>query len=404
MESDYEKNSVDSQFAGTAVTSADDAREPHPNGLHRNGESNGSGIGNGAAGAAGKDASNGSPFAARLRDRSRTWDRLVGESPAARALESTLRRAAAVESTVLISGETGCGKEEIARALHALGARSAKPFVAVNCGAMAATLIESQLFGHEKGSFTGAVGPSRGVFRAAEGGIVFLDEIGEMPLELQPRLLRVLQQREVTPVGSTESFQVNVQVIAATNRDLTAEVREGTFREDLYYRLNTIELAVPPLRDRAADIPLFVDHFRLFFAERFGVDPWQPDAATMARFMRYRWPGNVRQLSQVIERVYALDAPPSLPDGDDVEVPESQDLPAAAIASLPLTVENPLPVVNLEELRKLAVRQALSMTDGHKGKAAQMLGVHLNTMTRLVEEAMPELSSRRTKRRKATPK
>ncbi|MFM7137091.1 MAG: sigma 54-interacting transcriptional regulator, partial [Planctomycetota bacterium] len=262
----------------------------------------------------------------------------------------------------------------------------------------AATLIESQLFGHEKGSFTGAVGPTRGVFRAAEGGIVFLDEIGEMPLDLQPRLLRVLQQREVTPVGSAESFPVDVQVIAATNRDLAADVRTGKFREDLFYRLNTIELAVPPLRDRASDIPLFVDHFRWFFAEKFGVSAWEPDAATLARFIRYRWPGNVRQLAQVIERVYALDAPPLLPADQDL-APEAAPIPAAALAALPASLDHPLPVVNLEELKKLAVRQALAMTDGHKGKAAQLLGVHLNTMTRLVEEALPEASLRRTGRR-----
>lgn len=380
---------MDADFIGRSssagVAGPPPAQSTHGHGVHRNGETNGSAA----------------PFAARLRG-ARRWERLIGESPAAAALEAMLRRAALVESTVLITGETGCGKEEIARALHAQGPRAAKPFVAINCGAMAATLIESQLFGHEKGSFTGAVGPSRGVFRAAEGGIVFLDEIGEMPLDLQPRLLRVLQQREVTPVGSTDSFHVDVQVIAATNRDLTTDVRAGKFREDLFYRLNTIELAVPPLRDRVADIPLFVDHFSLFFAEKFGVQPWQADAATLARFMRYRWPGNVRQLSQVIERIYALDAPPSLPD-DDVAAPESPDIPAAAVASLPLSIDNPLPVVNLDELRKLAVRQALTMTDGHKGKAAQLLGVHLNTMTRLVEEAMPEASRRRTGRR-LTPK
>jgi DNA-binding NtrC family response regulator len=380
---------------GSAATTHGYEETQAGNGFHRNGESTGGNHRNGDPA---------SPFAARLRDRGRRWERLVGESPAALALEATLKRAAFVESTVLITGETGCGKEEIARAVHAQGPRAAKPFVAVNCGAMAATLIESQLFGHEKGSFTGAVGPSRGVFRAAEGGIVFLDEIGEMPLDLQPRLLRVLQQREVTPVGSTDSFQVDVQVIAATNRDLTADVRAGKFREDLFYRLNTIELAVPPLRDRTADVPLFVDHFRLFFAEKFGVAPWQPDAATLARFMRYRWPGNVRQLAQVIERVYALDAPPDLPADEPAPNPESLDLPASAIAALPLSIENPLPVVNLDELRKLAVRQALTMTDGHKGKAAQLLGVHLNTMTRLVEEAMPEASRRRTGRRIATPK
>jgi len=340
-----------------------------------------------------------SPFAARLQDATaRRWKRLVGDSPAALELENTLERAARVESTILITGETGCGKEEIARALHAKGPRAHKPFVAVNCGAMAASLIESQLFGHEKGSFTGAVGPTRGVFRAAEGGIVFLDEIGEMPLELQPRLLRVLQQREVTPVGTTESFEVDVQVIAATNRDLTADIREGTFREDLYYRLNTIELAVPPLRERAADIPLFVDHFRRFFAAKFGVAPWQPDAATLARFTRYRWPGNVRQLAQVIERIYALDAPPMLPADDDLPGLPGMVKDTGGAGAAPLSIDAPLPVVNLEALKKLAVRQALAMTAGHKGKAAELLGVHLNTMTRLVEEAMPEMSRRRTGR------
>jgi len=321
----------------------------------------------------------------------------VGESPAALALERALRLAARTESTLLISGETGCGKEEIARAVHAHGPRAEGPFVAINCGAMAATLIESQLFGHEKGSFTGAVGPTRGIFRAAEGGIVFLDEIGEMPLDLQPRLLRVLQQREVTPVGSTESFPVDVQVIAATNRNLAADVRVGKFREDLFYRLNTIELAVPPLRDRAADIPLFIDHFRLFFAAKFGVEPWRPDAATVDRFLRYRWPGNVRQLAQVMERVYVFNAPPVLPADDLAAAPP----PAVALPALPVPLDNPLPVVNLDELRRLAVRQALAMTEGHKGRAAQLLGVHLNTMTRLVEEAMPEASRRRAGRRVA---
>lgn len=393
MESDSAANVWLHDAAAPAAPVAPSPR----NSIHQPGESTGShplAGGNGPAAV--------SPFAARLRSHAaRRWERLVGESPTALTLEATLRRAARVESTVLITGETGCGKEEIARALHAHGPRAHGPFVAINCGAMAASLIESQLFGHEKGSFTGAVGPTRGIFRAAEGGIVFLDEIGEMPLDLQPRLLRVLQQREITPVGSAESFPVDVQVIAATNRDLTADVRAGKFREDLLYRLNTIELAVPPLRERATDIPLFVDHFRQFFAAKFGVEPWQPDPATLARFIRYRWPGNVRQLAQVIERVYALDAPPLLPA--DADTTAAGPFPSVPPPTLPASIDNPLPVVNLDELRKLAVRQALAMTDGHKGKAAQLLGVHLNTMTRLVAEAMPEASLRRTGRR-VTPK
>jgi DNA-binding NtrC family response regulator len=384
MDADFERNVGRFALAGPT---------PAGNGIHSNGETSA------------VPTAIGSPFSDRIRATpGRRWERIIGASPTALELEQTLRRAARAESTILITGETGCGKEEIARALHAQGQRATKPFVAINCGAMAATLIESQLFGHEKGSFTGAVGPSRGVFRAAHGGIVFLDEIGEMPLELQPRLLRVLQQREVTPVGSTDSSEVDVQVIAATNRDLAADVREGRFREDLYYRLNTIELAVPPLRDRATDIPLFVDHFRLFFARKFGVATWQPDAPTLARFLRYRWPGNVRQLSQVIERVYALGSPPDLPADADSPVSESPRPSASDTETLRPAVDQALPVVNLDELRRLAVRQALTMTDGHKGKAAQLLGVHLNTMTRLVEEALPEASQRRAGRRPVAPK
>jgi DNA-binding NtrC family response regulator len=318
------------------------------------------------------------------------WQRLVGVSPVARRLETLVQRAALAESTVLISGETGTGKEEVARAIHACGSRSDKPFLAINCGAMAATLIESQLFGHEKGAFTGAVGPSLGAFRAAAGGVVFLDEIGEMPLELQPRLLRVLQQREVTPLGSSQTIPVDVQVIAATNRDLAVEVSRGTFREDLFYRLNTIELAVPPLRERPEDIPLFIDHFAEFYAARMAMPRWTPDASTIAKFMCYPWPGNVRQLAQSIERIYVLGSVPDLPDAPAPEIP------ALRIASAPTDdFQLPPELLNLETLRRFAVRQALALTDGHKGRAAELLGVHINTMTRLVEEAVPTVSQRR---------
>jgi DNA-binding NtrC family response regulator len=332
----------------------------------------------------------GSPFRGSS---SRRWQRLVGVSAAARALESMIARAATVDSNVLLTGETGCGKEEIARALHAAGSRASRPFVAINCGAMAPTLIESQLFGHEKGSFTGAFGSSRGVFRSAEGGMVFLDEIGEMPLDLQPRLLRALQEREVTPLGSTESFHFDVQVVVATNRNLEIEVAEGRFREDLFYRINTIEIEVPSLRERSDDIPLFIEHFCQHFAEKFETVAWDPDPATMARLLKYHWPGNVRQLAQTIERAYALGSVPPLP-GED-----APPLPAKATTAEEL--ERPLPVLNLDALKLIAVRQALALTNGHKGKAANLLGVHLNTMTRLVEEAMPSASQRRRGRKPA---
>lgn len=321
------------------------------------------------------------------------WSRLVGSSPAALRLETLVDRASAVKSTVLVTGETGCGKEEIARAIHARGPRSHRPFVAVNCGAMAQSLIESQLFGHEKGSFTGAMGSSPGVFRAADGGVVFLDEIGEMPLDLQPRLLRVLQEREVMPVGSTEAHPVDVQVIAATNRCLLDGIGRGTFREDLYFRLNTIEIDVPPLRDRADDIPMFVSHFCRYFAARFGADAWEPDAATLDRLVRYRWPGNVRQLAQAIERVYALGELPPLPDTAEPPPPR----PTATETMGELDDESPLPALNLESLRLIAARQAMKLSKGHKGKAAALLGVHINTMTKLVAEALPASSRRRPK-------
>ena len=357
-------------------------------------ESLGAASGNGRA----------SPFAGLAR---RSRDRLVGVSAAARQLEETLARAAHVDSTVLITGETGCGKEEIARALHAAGSRAHRPFVAVNCGAMAPSLIESQLFGHEKGAFTGAFGASQGVFRAADGGIVFLDEIGEMPLDLQPRLLRALQEREVTPIGSTATFSFDVQVITATNRDLLAEVEAGRFREDLYWRINTIEVAVPPIRERVDDIPLFVAHFCRHFAAKMEVPEWEPDAETIGRFRRYHWPGNVRQLAQTIERAYALGSVPALP-GEQEASAEGRRTPGRP-ARLPESglgdaMEHQLPVLNLDDLRRMAVKQALAITGGHKGQAAALLGIHINTMTRLVDEAMPDASQRRGPRRPRQPR
>jgi DNA-binding NtrC family response regulator len=211
-----------------------------------------------------------------------------------------------------------------------------------------------------------------GVFRAAEGGVVFLDEVGEMPLELQPKLLRVLQQREVTPVGSARPIRVDVQVIAATNRDLLQEVMKGRFREDLYYRLNMVELRVPALRHRIGDIPGLVDFFSRRFSVRYKRPLWRPGPDTLRAFCDYPWPGNIRQLSHVIEQSYVLDCAPVLPDiGRPVD-----DSPA-------------LPFMDLGRLRMTAIRQALDATRGHKGRAARLLGVHPNTLTRLVAQLDP---------------
>jgi DNA-binding NtrC family response regulator len=245
--------------------------------------------------------------------------------------------------------------------------------VPVNCAALTVSLAESQLFGHEKGAFTGAAGRSLGVFRTAEGGTVFLDEVGEMPPELQPKLLRVLQQQEVTPVGSSHPIPINVQVIAATNRDLEVEVAEGRFREDLYYRLNMVEIKVPALRNRVEDIPEFVEFFSRKYAAKYNRPLWRPDAATLQTFREFSWPGNVRQLSHIIEQAYVLDCTPALPSAEQPQ--QSSTL---------------LPFMDLARLRSVAVRQALQVTGGHKGRAAKLLGIHANTMTRLLAQMEEE--------------
>jgi DNA-binding NtrC family response regulator len=238
-----------------------------------------------------------------------------------------------------------------------------------------------------------------GIFRAAEGGIVFLDEIGELPLELQPKLLRVLQQHEVRSIGAFRPVSVDIQIIAATNRDLEHEVAAGRFREDLYYRLNLVQLKVPPLRERVDDIPRFIEFFSKKFARRYGRPVWRPDAETLRRFREAPWPGNIRQLSHVIERSYVLECAPSLAElnetcRDSADVPAMKpispvqqpldfpaDQPSSAIRCRPAVA---LPDLNLERLRDEAVRQALALTHGHKGQAAKLLGIHPNTLTRLL--------------------
>lgn len=309
--------------------------------------------------------------AAALGDRFPRNEWILGGNPVIRRIAQHAERAAGVGCTVLITGETGTGKEVWARQIHQLGGASDRPFVPVNCAALTATLAESQLFGHERGAFTGALGAAQGVFRAAQGGVVFLDEVGEMPLELQPKLLRVLQENEVTPVGSAIPVAVDVQIIAATNRNLETEVAKGAFREDLYFRLNMVELNVPSLRERVEDIPDFIRFFSNRFAQQYKQpDVWEPDDDTLRGFCAYSWPGNVRQLSHVIEQSYVLDCAPMLPN--------------QTVAAAP--GEDRLPFFDLAKLRSVAVRQALRATGGHKGRAAKLLGVHANTLTRMLAE------------------
>jgi DNA-binding NtrC family response regulator len=301
-------------------------------------------------------------------------DWVLGQNQAVRQIASHSQRAAQADCTVLISGETGTGKEIWGQLVHKLGTRSGKPFIPVNCAALTVTLAESQLFGHERGSFTGATGRSAGVFRAAEGGTVFLDEVGEMPLELQPKLLRVLQQREVTPVGSSQPVRIDVQIIAATNRDLESEIAEGRFREDLFYRLNMVHLRVPALRERVEDIPEFIEFFSRRFAAQYKRPVWRPDAETVKRFCEFHWPGNIRQLSHVIEQSYVLDCAPCVPHAEPMSMP----------------IDVTLPYMDLARLRFTAIHQALHTTRGHKGRAAKLLGVHANTLTRMLAQIEAE--------------
>ncbi|HEY5937315.1 MAG TPA: sigma 54-interacting transcriptional regulator, partial [Kofleriaceae bacterium] len=231
------------------------------------------------------------------------WGRALGASPAMRRLFAILPKIAESDASILLEGETGTGKTLIASALHENSARAAGPFIVVDCGAIPPNLIESELFGHDKGAFTGATAARTGAFEAARGGTVFLDEIGELPLDMQPKLLRALEDRVVKPLGRNKPIPLDIRLVAATNRDLRAEINRGRFRSDLYYRLNTFHLRVPPLRERREDIPLLVAHYY----EQLGAG--EPPASLLVDFARHDWPGNVRELRAAIERTVLLDDP-----------------------------------------------------------------------------------------------
>ncbi|HTM20055.1 MAG TPA: sigma 54-interacting transcriptional regulator, partial [Kofleriaceae bacterium] len=235
---------------------------------------------------------------------------MVGRSRQMREIFGLLERIAHTDATVLIEGETGTGKDMIARTLHLLSKRAPAPFIVVDCGAVAGTLIESELFGHEKGSFTGAIAGRQGAFELANGGTVFLDELGELSLDLQPKLLRVLEQRELRRVGGSKTLKVDLRVVAATRKDLRSEVDKGKFREDLYFRLNVVPIVAPPLRERREDIPLLVEQFLVQMAPP-GQDRPALDEAAVAALMAHDWPGNVRELRNVIERALALGTDPA---------------------------------------------------------------------------------------------
>jgi len=293
---------------------------------------------------------------------------IVAASPPMIALLEMMERAAPYKSTVLLTGESGTGKEVLARAIHAQSPRRAEAFVAVNCGAIPENLLESELFGHTKGAFTGADRARRGLFEEAHGGSLFLDEIGELPLALQVKLLRVLQEEEIRAVGASKPRQVDVRVIAATARDLEAMIAAGTFREDLFYRLNVVPLHVPALRERPLDVPLLVDHFFARSRESLGKPLRSISDEAMAQLAAYRWPGNVRELENVIERAVIL------ADGDAIT---ARELPANLCQPAPFEAEPS--GYALKPARKgfeaRMIRRALAAADGNRTHAARLLEI-----------------------------
>ena len=302
----------------------------------------------------------------RRLDERFSFDRILGVHPSMQRLLKTVAQVAASRATVLVHGESGTGKELIAAAIHQNSPRRSKPFVKLNCAALAETLLESELFGHERGAFTGATGRREGRFMKADGGTLFLDEVSEIPLAVQVKLLRFLQEREFERVGGNETLRVDVRVVAATNRVLEERVESGEFREDLFYRLNVVQLDVPPLRARRSDIPILAEHFLGKFAEENGraLEGFTDDALLALRL--YPWPGNVRELENAIERAVVLT------EGTRIE---AVNLPSAQGQGDQQDLGVMIPGISLEELERMAIERTMDAVGGSTSKAAEILGI-----------------------------
>ncbi len=301
---------------------------------------------------------------------------IIGLSAKMERVYKMIEKVSQHDYPILLLGESGTGKELVARCVHYSGPRKDRPFAPVDCSALVPTLIESELFGYVKGAFTGAMQSKQGLLEAAQGGTLFLDEIGDMPTDLQAKLLRALQEREVKPVGSTERRRINVRIVAATNRDLDSAIRAGTFRQDLYFRLNVVQIKLPPLRDRKSDIPLLVTAFLEKFSDSQGpVRTISEDA--MRRLIAYDWPGNVRELENAIERAVALGSGPIVHVGD---LPSNLQYPSSERA--PEKDE----ILPLEELERRAILRTLRETGGDKLSAARMLGIGKTTLYRKLKQ------------------
>ncbi|MCX7822476.1 MAG: sigma-54 dependent transcriptional regulator [Syntrophobacterales bacterium] len=322
------------------------------------------------------------------------FEEIVGASPPMKKLYRLIDRVAQADVTILITGESGTGKELVAQAIHRRSKRRDKPFVPINCGAIPEELLESELFGHEKGAFSGAIRTKIGRFELANGGSIFLDEIGEMKSSLQVKLLRFLQERTFERVGGLKTIEVDVRVIAATNKDLWKAVQEGTFREDLFYRLNVVPIHVPPLRERKEDIPLLVEHFLSRHSPSLneeGRKRISPEAIEC--FMEYSWPGNVRELENIVKRLIILS------EGEEITVedlperlykPKKDKLPSPILATLP---EEGIDLKKfLENIEKSLIQQALDKTGGVKNQAAKLLGLNRTTLIEKMKKLGMDLS------------
>jgi len=313
-----------------------------------------------------------------LRERSETETSLHGIIGNSAGIQNVLRLISRLKDTrtpVLISGESGTGKELVARALHFRGTMANRPFVAVDCGSLVPTLIESELFGYEKGAFTGAMRSKQGLLQSADTGTIFLDEVGELPLEMQAKILRFLQEKEVRPVGSNQKVKVDVRIMAATNRDLDAEYKKGTFRKDLYFRLNVVTISLPPLRERRSDIPILAAFFLERLAPERGV---QLSSSAMKALLEYDWPGNVRELENCLERAVAL---------GDQRILEVNDLPPAIahaeVHAESLDAQEPFTrATDLEDIERATIERVFSQVKGDKALAGRMLGISRATLYR----------------------
>ncbi|HYC21856.1 MAG TPA: sigma-54 dependent transcriptional regulator [Candidatus Bathyarchaeia archaeon] len=337
--------------------------------------------------------------------RHQRYGALIGDSPAMQEVYRIIAAVSQNKSTVLITGASGTGKELVARTLHQRSPWSRGPFVAFNCAAVSETLLDSQLFGHRRGSFTGAIADQEGVFQAASGGTLFLDEVSEVPLALQAKFLRAIQEREVTPLGTTKPVKIDVRLVAATNKDLRQQVRKGEFREDLFYRLNVVNIDLPPLRARKQDIPLLVRHFVDEFARSYNVAAKELSPGALEALIAYDWPGNIRELQNAIERAFAVSAAPTLeledvapvlseaamsssPAGEGGSAGAPQEPSGAAPSAPPADQDGGLidHVISLDEAERRLIAAALKQAGGNKNEAARLLRIDRQRLYRKLEK------------------